>query len=127
MRNKIVILVSVFILIISASIILWRKYGISSEYNYFSAKSDIKNGKVRFISYGLPQITSKDAEIEMVRKKYGFTGSNMGCVASDEDFRTAEIYNNVVEEYLIKRNGKDWRIKFQKEVDSLYKIAFNNK
>jgi len=126
MRKKILIPGLILTLVISISVILWRKYGLPSDNNYFSAKRDIANGDVRFLSYGLPMFTSKDAEIEMVRKKYGFRSCNMGCIVTDEDFRTAEIYNNTVEEYLTKRNGKNWRINFQREVDSLYKIASAN-
>ena len=70
---------------------------------------------------------SKDIEIKMVMNKYGFKVSNIGCIVTEQEINAIETYNNVVEKYLTQHNGKNWRITYQKEVDSLYKIAFNQK
>ena len=122
MRKKILIISSILVLLILSFFILWKRDAFFSEYSYFTAKRDIKNGDIKLYSYGLPMVTSKDKEIDAIRAKYGFKSVNLGCIVSDE----TDTYNEVMEEYLTKRNGKDWRINFRKEIDSIYKIAFNN-
>ena len=122
MRKRNFIIGFALILIISALLTLWWNYGFFSKYNYFSAKRDIKNGNIRLLSYGLPIISSKDKEMEMVRMKYGFKSCNLGCGCTNEDLRTTGIYNKVIEEYLTKRNGKNWQVNFKREIDSLHKI-----
>ena len=105
--------------------IWWWYFGLFSEYNYFAAKRDIRNGNVRYISYGLPMPTSKDSEINIVMTKYGFEDYNIGCIVTEQEINAIGSYNKVVDQYLIKRNGKNWNYAYQKEVDALYKVAFN--
>jgi len=104
---------------------LWWNIGLFSSYNYFAAKRDIKNGNIKFVSFGLPIVCSKDGEIQMVMNKYGFKVSNIGCIVTNQEINAIETYNKVVEQYLTQQNGKNWRTTYQKEVDSLYKIAFD--
>ena len=127
MRKKILLASLIIICIASLVIFLWWNFGLFSSYNYFTAKRDIKNGNIKFVSFGLPLPCSKDREIKMVMNKYGFKDSNIGCIVTTQEINAIETYNNVVEKYLTQHNGKNWRITYQKEVDSLYKIAFNQK
>ena len=122
-KKRILITCSILVLTISILTFLWWKYGLFSDYNYFTAKEDIKKGNIRLLYYGLPAITSKDNEMEKVRAKYGFKDFNLGCGFTDEELRTTNIYNEVMEEYLEKRNGKNWVNNLKRELDSLYKIA----
>ena len=123
MRKLIIILSSFFILIILTSFVLWWKYDVFSEYSYFAAKRDIMNGNIRLVNYGLPVITAKDNELDNVRAKYGFKSFNLGCTFSNKELRGTEAYNRVMEDYLTTRNGKNWRINFQREIDSIYRIV----
>lgn len=103
---------------------LWWYYGLFSVYNYFTANRDIKEGKVRFVTYGLPMPSSKDEEIDSLAAKYGFGSTEIGCTVTEQEINAIATYNSVIEHYLQKRNGKYWRINYQRQVDSLYQIAF---
>ena len=50
-----------------------------------------------------------------------FTNRNIGCVVTSAQIRGINAYNAEIEKYLNKRNGKDWREKYQAEMDSLIK------
>jgi len=105
-------------------IFLFRGYGLFSSYSYFTAKWDIKNGNIQIISPGLPIFCSKDSEIKAVGAKYGFKVNHIGCIVSAQDMKGIEVYNNVVEQYLVQHNGTNWRKAYETEVDSLYRVAF---
>jgi hypothetical protein len=124
MRHKIWLASLAVIVIVFSIIFLFRGYGLFSSYNYFTARRDIKSNNIQIISAGLPMICSKDSEIKAVRVKYGFKVNNIGCVVSTQEMNGIEEYNNVVEQYLSQRNGKDWRMAYETEVDSLYRVAF---
>ena len=127
MRKKILLTSLFLIFITSVVIFLWWNLGLFSSYNYFTARRDIKNGNIKLVSFGLPIPCSKDSEIKMVMNKYGFKDSNIGCIVTKQEINAIETYNNVVEQYLTQQNGKNWETAYQKEVDSLYKIAFSKK
>jgi hypothetical protein len=125
MRNKIYLASLAVISIVFCIIFLFlcRGYGLFSTYNYFTARRDIKNVNIQIIFTGLPMICSRDSEIKAVRVKYGFKVNHIGCVVSTQEMNGIEVYNNVVEQYLAERNGKNWRIAYKTEVDSLYRVA----
>jgi hypothetical protein len=125
MRRKIFTIGLTLAIIASALLVLCWYYGIFTKYNYFTAKNDIKKGNVRFIVFGLPMPSSKDREIDSVAAFYGFKNCNKGCIVSKQELNSTRVYNNVVGAYLTQRNGKNWRVKYQKTVDSLFEIAFN--
>ena len=127
MRKKILV-TSLFLIVITSLIILcWWNFGLFSDYNYFTAKFDIKNGNIKLVSYGLPMPSSKDSEIKMVMKKYGFKASNIGCIVTKQEINAIETYNHAVQQYLNGKNGKNWSTTYEKEVDSLYRISFHQK
>lgn len=125
MRKKILIAVFLLILIIAAISMLWQTYEFSSTYNYATAKLDIKNGNARIIHLGVPKISSKDKEIEMVAARYGFTNIYIVEYTKKQTEKGVKNYNELIETYLKFRNGADWKSSYKKEVDSLYKVAFN--
>ena len=51
------------------------------------------------------------------RKKYGFFVESTGCIIYEED----SYYNEVVDEYLQKKNGKNWENQYEKEVALIIK------
>jgi hypothetical protein len=96
-------------------------YGLAEEYNYFSAKRDIQNGKVQLLEAGLilptPNVDwdkQQEAEI-IIANRFGYKSVYLGCTVT----HGIGIYNNVMEDYLDKVNGKNWRVKSKQMFDSL--------
>ncbi len=91
------------------------------------AEKDIKEDNVKIFGQGLPlpPKTEKDAErqkqIEKVRKVYGLSGKNLGCIISYQLTKAQEEYVKITDEYLEKRNGKGWRLKMKNQIDSINK------
>lgn len=95
-------------------------YGLNESLNYFTAKEDIKNGKIRFYTYGQMHYSS-DREyyaIDSLEKSYGYEVIDAGGGTPG-----LEIYNDVVEDYLTKIHGKNWRDGFNRKIDSIYKSS----
>jgi hypothetical protein len=96
-------------------------YGLDEEYNYFSARRDIKNGKIQILETGLILPTAnvdrdkqQKAE-EITASHFGYKPVYLGCIVTNG----IENYNRIMESYLDELNGKDWRIKEKKMFDSL--------
>ena len=96
-------------------------YGLDEEYNYFTAKSDIENGKVQILETGLilpePNVDwekKQDAE-KRAENQFGYKSVYLGCTVT----HGIDIYNSVMEDYLEKVNGKNWRTKKRKIIDSI--------
>jgi hypothetical protein len=113
-RKKIKIGIGVLLV----GIVLWQ-FGFFSRYNYLTAKIDIMREQPRIVEIGVPSYFGV-AYIGL-DESYGFHQSNVGCLISTPQLRGIDSYNSKVEKYLIKRNGKDWRKKYQKEIDSIIK------
>lgn len=123
MRKRLIIIGLLLIFIISLVSILWRVYDLSSEYNYATAKIDIKNGDIKIINIGTPKISSKDKEIEMTAKRYGFKNIYIEKYTQQQTKKGIDNYNELIETYLAFRNGPGWKTSYKREVDSLYKVA----
>lgn len=96
-------------------------YGLDEEYNYFTAKKDIKKGKVQILETGLilpePNVDweKKQEAGKIAEHEFGYKTIYLGCTVT----HGIEIYNSTVEDYLEKVNGKNWRTKKRKIVDSI--------
>ncbi|PWG04045.1 FEKKY domain-containing protein [Polaribacter aquimarinus] len=117
MRRKRKLKIGIGILIVG--VILWQ-FGFLTRFNYLTAKIDIWRDSPRIASYGLPSYPCGVPCIGL-KEKYGFHESNIGCVVTSPQIRGINAYNAEIEKYLNKRNGKDWREKYQAEMDSLIK------
>lgn len=101
-------------------------YGLYEEYNYFSAKRDIKNGKVQILETGLilptpnVDLDKQQAAEKITENHFGYKTVYLGCIVTNG----IGIYNSVMEDYLEKINGKNWRIKKQQMLDSLMNLPF---
>ena len=104
-----------FLAVVGATGISWY-YCLFTPYNYFSAKKDIANDKVAFISFGLPALERFNILSYSIREKYGIKYKNIGCVVTEDEIRGIHFYNTVIEEYLTKRNGERWKKKYTKEL-----------
>ena len=96
-------------------------YGLNDEYNYFTAKQDIRNGKIQLLETGmiLPETNvnwdKKQVALKEIEKQFGYKSINLGCTMT----HGIDIYNSVMENYLEKVNGKNWRTKERQSLDSI--------
>jgi hypothetical protein len=121
-------LLFVFLLYYSLNQFIQAKKEITNlENEYFKqAKADIRNGHV-FIKYagGITEdfnVKNKQ-QTDSIRKKYGVTYENTGCMMDAKFMLANEKYNNTVRPYLDKRNGKGWQQRMDKEVEKLKKAS----
>lgn len=91
------------------------------------AKTDIKNNQVSIKYVGgfeIPLYDKKtNQKIDSIRKKYGVTYENTGCIIDAKFILVNEKYNNIIRAYLDKRNGKGWQQRMEKEVENFEKTA----
>ena len=123
MRKKLLITGAIIIVIATVTYILWQVYDFSADYNYAAAKMDIASGDVKIINTGIHKISSKDKEIELVAARYGFRNIYVEKFTAKQTEKGIRNYNGLVSGYLIMRNGADWKTRYQREVDSLYKTT----
>lgn len=73
-------------------------FGLSEDYNYFTAKRDIRKGKVQLLAGGLMIPGKKNVERsrDSIRRIYGFKALSIGCIIPPGIDR----YNETVEDYL---------------------------
>lgn len=113
--------ITVISLAIGIMVLCHVQYGIFSRYNYFTAQWDKIHHHIRFLAYGEHLVTS--AQQEKVAAKMGFTVYTMaGCVVSSAEMRGADRYNKVMINALNTSLGKGWQTKFDKSVDSLFRL-----
>ena len=93
------------------------------ENQKLEAQNDIKKGIVKrrigtgflIIDENYDKRRKKVDSLE--RNKYGFFTESTGCMIFEED----KYYNETVDEYLQKRNGKNWEKEYEKDLDLIKK------
>ena len=89
------------------------------------AEHDIMNDNVKVFSQGLPippkneSSQIEDDSIKKILKKFGLSRKNIGCTISPELTKAQEEYNKITEVYLEKRNGKNWRMRMENEIEKV--------
>ncbi|MBS7564169.1 hypothetical protein KHS38_07105 [Mucilaginibacter sp. Bleaf8] len=69
-----------------------------------------------FYTYGLPGPAESENATSVVAAKWGFGYKSVaGCTVSEKLVDSVQKHNEQVEEGLIKKYGKDWRARFNKE------------
>lgn len=114
--SRIKITIPVSAIVVSAYFLIWilpEKLGLNDEFNYFTARTDIKQGKIQIIRPGLI-ITDFSAERKITRE-FGFQYINTGCVVTNCGYM---YYNDLMEKELTKRNGKDWQERLDNKLTS---------
>jgi hypothetical protein len=102
---------------------LWR-YLDSTQlakfpYNKEVAKQDIEKGDIKILSFGLQLLPDK--EMNFLTTKYGFKYFPVaGCTVDSYQYKAIKEYNSVVDEYLEKLNGLDWKINLYADIKALY-------
>ena len=100
-----------------------------NEYKGY-ASHDIEVDSVKIFTYGLPFISPIETErkiqearkykLDSVYKDYGLYKQNQGCVIGDKKMDKAiKEYHRITDVYLESRNGKDWKEKMEKELNSI--------
>jgi len=118
------ILLSYVIYFDAATYISTRKAIKESENEYIQqAKEDIKKDKIMYrFAGGLPipeYDTKTQNKIDSIRKKFGISYFNTGCIVDIIDGEGQQKYKETVKPYLDKRNGKGWEEKMNKEIEYL--------
>ncbi|MFD1616617.1 FEKKY domain-containing protein [Gelatiniphilus marinus] len=105
--------------IIFTGIVFWQ-FGFFTRFNYLTAKIDIIGDTPRYVTVGLP-FENYGVPVLSLNEKYGFYEHFYGCTFSGPQIRGIKAYNTQIEKYLNKRNGNDWRKKYQAELDYMIK------
>lgn len=108
--------IGIGLLIVGA--LLWQ-FGFFNRFNYLTAQIDIWRASPRIATVGKPLPCG--VPCIGLKEKYGFHASNVGCVVTEPQLRGINTYNEQIEKYLNKKNGKDWREKYEAELDSMIK------
>ena len=121
------LLVFAFFVYTAVSRFMENKRELSKRENFYiqEAKADIKNDIVtRMYGSGffIPQYDQKTMNsIDSIRKKYGITAKNSGCIFDHMDVKAQEKYIELTEIYLERRNGKNWEERMNREIEVLKK------
>lgn len=99
------------------AVLLWQ-YGFFTRYNYLTAQLDIWKDTPRLVHVGIP-LHPCGVPCIGLKEAYGFHESSVGCLVTSWQLRGIDVYNRQIERYLEKRNGKDWRVRYESEIDSL--------
>jgi hypothetical protein len=110
--------ITIGIVILLVGILFWQ-FGFFNRFNYLTAKIDGWRNSARIVTVG--KALPCGVPCIGLKEEYGFHESNVGCVVTGPLLRGIDSYNAEIEKYLNKRNGKDWREKYQAEMDSLIK------
>lgn len=87
------------------------------------AEKDIENDNVTYKFAGgfTVPVDNEETEnkIDSICKNYGVTYFNTGCIIDFMAIKAQEKYQETVQPYLIKRNGKNWELKMRSEIDKI--------
>jgi hypothetical protein len=117
MKRKTIIFSGIILILIGIG--FWY-YGFFNRFNYLTAKSDIANNTPYKVLVGESLITPID--MNLISQKYGFMNVGFGCIVSGIEENGISMYNSEIDKYLTEINGTDWKVKYQKEIDSLTEL-----
>jgi len=89
-------------------------------YNADSARNDFEKGNRRIMLYGLRAMRLPQEVNDSLCKAYHFTEYEAtGCEVTDAFLKGVQEYNQAMYALLDELNGKDWRNRYEKTLDSL--------
>ena len=103
--------------ILFVGILFWQ-FGLLNRFNYLTAKIDGWRDSARIVSTD-PPLHACGVPCIGLKEKYGFHEHYTSCAQTGPTIRGIKAYNAEIEKYLNKRNGMDWREKYQAEMDLL--------
>lgn len=117
MKRKKKIIIGIGLILVG---ILFWQFGLFYRFNYFTAKIDCWRNSARIVTTELP-IHPCGVPCIGLKEKYGFHEHYAGCIQSGSTIRGIDAYNAEIEKYLNIRNGKNWRTKYEVEMNLLIK------
>lgn len=93
---------------------MWKS-GILYRFNQITAHYDIRHQSVKLVCTGYALQYNETYQI--LNKKYGFSEAYVGYTLNETQERCLRQYNEVIESYLINRNGKNWRQEYERELE----------
>ena len=100
----------------------YYEFGLFTPFNSCRAKSDIRKGDIKILIYG-ELLPYKEAENKLA-SRFGFQYKRVeDCTVNQVLINGVDHYNKVVNKHLVKHNGKDWKTKFEDELEQ----EINNK
>lgn len=91
-----------------------------TPYNFWTAKQDIKNGKIQIVETGEKPLKFKQKQ--NLAKSYDFVIYLSGCNVATDITNGTKYYNKAMIEQLENKYGSGWWIKFQTQIDSIDNI-----
>jgi hypothetical protein len=94
-------------------------FGLFTPLNSWTARQDIKNGKIQIVVLG--EILPTDQQRQSLAKANGFGFYYFGDNISTDIINGTKYYNQTMVDYLEKKYGSGWWTKFQNQLDSIEK------
>jgi dipeptide/tripeptide permease len=94
-------------------------FGLFTPLNSWTARQDIKNGKIQIVVLG--EILPTDQQRQSFAKANGFDFYYFGDNISTDIINGTKYYNQTMVDYLEKKYGSGWWTKFQTQLDSIDK------
>ncbi|MDP3244616.1 MAG: hypothetical protein Q8M83_03065 [bacterium] len=92
-------------------------FGLFTPYNFWTARQDIKNGKIQIADIG--EMPLKFDQKQKLANSYGFDFHLLGCEVTSDIIKGAKYYNNAMINHLESKYGAGWWTKFQAQLDSI--------
>lgn len=119
MRKKITYGILTILLIGGLYLGLRFGFGFFTPLNSWTARQDIKNGKIQIVVLGERLIN--DEQRESLAKAYEFDLYYFGDNISTDIINGTKYYNQTMVDFLEKKYGSGWWTKFQTQLDSIDK------
>lgn len=110
MQKKLLV-ISAVLLAICGGIYLWYGCGILEPFNRWTAVRDLDQGHIQLVQVGYPPL--EFPQIERRARSFGYEIYPYGCNVSAQALNGIQQYNEVMSNYLLKRNGKDFWMKVE--------------
>ncbi len=118
-KKTIVFIILILGLTITVILVVRHNYALSNDYNYISAKLDIKNGEVKIVHVGDSLSVEMIDDINRVAAKFGFKNVYLSSDAAKNEMKGIINYNELMETFLTIKNGEGWKINYQQQVDKI--------
>jgi len=94
-------------------------FGLFTPLNSWTARQDIRDGKIQIVVLG--EILPTDKQRQSLAKAYEFDFYFFGDNISTDIINGTKYYNQTMVDYLEKKYGLGWWTKFQSQLDSIDK------
>lgn len=96
-------------------------FGIFTPFNFWTARQDIKNGKIQIAEIG--EMPLNFERKQKLANSYGFDFYLLGCNVATGIINGTGYYNKTMIDHLESKYGIGWWTKFQSQLDSIDKVS----